>query len=342
MRKWMVLMMAVTLSSLLLLAGCGNQVVAVVNGEDITQQELDTELEMYKAGLEGQGADFSGEEGKGILEQLRQDVLKQLIDEKLLMQEVVKQGLEPTAKDIQDEIKNIKDNFKTEGEFKKFLTANGINEPQLQDVLGKQLSFQNLIEKVTKGIAVTDQEVQEYYQENKDSFTQPEERVARHILIGFEGNSLGTERSQMEAKVEATRLLEKIKQGADFVQLVKEYSEDPGSKDEGGLYTVTRGGMFAPEFEEAVFSLARGEVTKEPVKTSSGYHIIRLDEITPAREQPFDEVQAQIQADLENTHKAGKYTAYLEELHKTAKIDNKLAGQEMNKEMNKEENNAQE
>lgn len=331
MQKRIALTVMVVLAMLLLLSGCGSKVVATVNGENISQQELDKELEMYKAGLESQGADFSSKEGKEILDRLRRNVLNQMIDEKLLMQEVRDKGLEPSSKDVQEEIKKLKEQFETEGEFKKFLTANGVNEPQLTDYVKVQLAIQNLMEDVTKDVTVTGKEVEEYYQENKDSFTHPEQRKVRHILIGFEGNNMGSERSQMDAKVEAIRLLEKIKQGADFAQLVKEKSEDPGSKDNGGLYTVTRESSFAPEFIEAAFSLAEGEVTPQPVKTEFGYHIIKLDEIIPSRVQPFEEVKDQIKMNLESNRKADKFAEYVDNLRDSAKIDNKLS--------NKDENN---
>jgi len=328
MQKRLALAMVAVLALLLLLSGCGNKVVATVNGEDITQQELNKELDMYKAGLENQGADFSGKEGQEILDRLRRDVLKQLIDEKLLLQEVREKGLEPSSKEVQQEIKMIKDNFETEGQFKRFLAANGVNEPQLEDYVKKQLAIQKLVEEITADVTVTGEEVKQYYQENKDRFTEPEQRKVRHILIGFEGNDLGTERSQMDAKVEAIRLLEKIKEGADFAQLAKEKSEDPGSKDNGGLYTVTRGGGFAKEFEDAVFSLSEGQVTPEPVKTMFGYHIIKLEEIIPSRVQPFEEVRDQIKTNLEDTRKANEFTNYVENIRNKAEIDNKLSNKD--------------
>jgi len=331
MKRWTIpLMIAVVALMLLVVSGCGSKVVATVNGENITQQQLDKELEMYKSGLESQGADFSGEEGKEILDRLREDVLKQLIDEQLLLQEVKKKGLEPTSEDVQNEIKKIKENFETEGEFKKFLAANDINEPQLSDYVKKQLAVQNLVEDVTADLEVTDSEVREYYEENEEIFTRPEEREVRHILIGFEGNDMGAKRSQLEAKVEAERILQKIEQGADFAQLAEEFSEDPGTKNNGGLLTVTRGGGFVQEFEDAAFNLAKGEVTSAPVKTQYGYHIIKVEEIIPSDVQAFEEVKEQIKANLEDNRKATEFTEYMEKLRDQAKIDNKLSNKDDN------------
>lgn len=328
MKKWIILLIAATLTLLLLVAGCGGKVVATVNGENITQQELDKEVDMYKAGLENQGADFSGEEGKEIMDRLRQDVLKQLIDETLLLQQVEKRSLEPSSEEVQKEIKKIRDNFETEGEYKKFLAANGVNEPQLSDYVEKQLAVQKLVDEVTADVKVTDQEVKQYYQENEENFTQPEERKVRHILIGSEGSGMDTERSQVDAKIEAERLLQKIEQGTDFSQLAKEYSEDPGTKDNGGLLTITRGGGFVQEFEDAAFNLAEGEVSPSPVKTQYGYHIIKVEEIIPSEVQSLEAVKDQIKTSLEDTRRAGEFTDYVEDLRKEAKIDNKLSNKD--------------
>ena len=328
MKKWTILLIAAILTLSLLVAGCGGKVVATVNGENITQQELDKEVDMYKAGLENQGADFSGEEGKEIMDSLRQDVLNQLIDETLLMQEVEKRGLEASSEEVQKEIKKIKDNFETEGEYKKFLAANGVNEPQLSDYVEKQLAVQKLVDDVTADVKVTDEEVKQYYQENKENFTQPEERNVRHILITSEGSGMGSERSQMDAKIEAERLLQKIEQGTDFSQLAKEYSEDPGTKDNGGLLTITRGGGFVQEFEDAAFNLVEGEVSPSPVKTQYGYHIIKVEEIIPSEVQSLETVKDQIKTSLEDTRRAGEFTDFVENLRKEATIDNKLSNKD--------------
>lgn len=323
MRKSLFFLMVVLFAALLLLAGCGSKVVATVNGENITQQELDKQVEMYKTGLENQGANFSGREGRDVLERLRQDILKQLIDEKLLLQEVKKKGLEPSSGEVQQEIKKIKESFESEGQFKKFLAASGINEPQLEDYIKKQLAIKNLIDEVTAGVTVSADEVKQYYRENEDKFTEPEKRKARHILVEVESNKTEDERAWLDAKIKAMRLLEEVKQGADFAQLAKEKSEDQGTKD--SLLTVTRGGGFVKEFEDAVFALKEGEVTQSPVKTQFGYHIIKLEEIIPSRVQPFEEVKDQIKAELEDMRRAEKFADYMENLRKDAKIENKLS-----------------
>lgn len=79
------------------------------------------------------------------------------------------------------------------------------------------------------------------------------------------------------AKEQAEQVLQRIKNGEDFAALAKEFSEDPGSKEKGGLYEGITEGSFVPEFEQAVFSLQPGDVAPEPVKSKFGYHIIKLE-----------------------------------------------------------------
>ncbi|REJ77598.1 MAG: hypothetical protein DWQ47_14600 [Acidobacteria bacterium] len=108
-------------------------------------------------------------------------------------------------------------------------------------------------EKLSKQLQVTDEEVKKYIEEHPE-ITQDEEK-----------------------KKKAQEVLQKVNEGGDFAELAKEFSEDPGSKDNGGLYENIAKGQFAPEFEEAALKLEPGQVTPEPVKTDFGYHIIKLE-----------------------------------------------------------------
>lgn len=108
-------------------------------------------------------------------------------------------------------------------------------------------------DKLAKKLQVTEEEVQKY--------------ISEHPEIG----------NEEEKRKQAADLIKRINEGADFGELAKEFSEDPGSKDNGGLYEDISKGQFAPEFEAAALALEPGQVTKEPVKTSFGFHIIKLE-----------------------------------------------------------------
>jgi peptidyl-prolyl cis-trans isomerase C len=311
----------------LVLWGCGgNNVVASVNGEKITTQELDQNVEAMKAGLEQQGLIFEGDQGKEFEQMLRRDVLNQMIDQKLILQEAEKRGLLPTDKEVAGEIEQLKKQLGSEGEFKKFLAANGVNEPKLNDLVKQQLALNKLQEQIASGVSrPSGEEIKNYYEQNKDQFSTPEQRQVRHILIGVGDYSNGKNRTEMEAKVLALQVAEKLRSGADFAELAKQYSDDPGSKDNGGEYPpFSRGSGFVKEFEDAAFNLKEGEFTAEPVKTAFGYHIIRLDKVIPAKVQSLAEVKDDIAERIRQEAVSKKMDDFMQELRDKAKIVNNL------------------
>ncbi len=136
---------------------------------------------------------------------------------------------------------------------------------------------------------VTEEEIRRYYEEHESEFSTPEKVRARHILFRLEP-SASAEQKQ-EARKRAEEALSRIRKGEDFATLAKELSQDPGSAEQGGdLGFFERGKMVAP-FEAVAFSLEPGSVS-EPVETTFGFHIIKVEEKLPAHTRPFDEVKA--------------------------------------------------
>ncbi|WP_347489683.1 SurA N-terminal domain-containing protein [Desulfoscipio sp. XC116] len=323
------------LSLMLLLAtfvlgGCGGSgdVVATVNGESITSRELDQEVTTYKNNLTQQGYNLEGEQAKELEEMLRQQVLSQLIDRRLVMAEAERLDMMPADKEVQAEIKKIKEQLGSEGEFKKFLAANGINEPKLDDFMKEQLAANKLYEKISAEVSEpTEDEIKDYFAENGAQYSDPEQRQVSHILIGVGEYSNGKNRTDVDAKVLALQVVNKVASGADFGELAKQYSDDTGSKDNSGQYPpFSKGSGFAEEFENAAFDLQEsGQYTAEPVKTSFGYHIIRLDKIIPAKTHTLNEVKDQIATSLHSEKVNRKVGEYIQDLRDKADVVNKLA-----------------
>ncbi|NIA08792.1 MAG: hypothetical protein GWP10_03260 [Nitrospiraceae bacterium] len=138
---------------------------------------------------------------------------------------------------------------------------------------------------------VTDQEVKAYYQDHKNEYKVKERRRARHILLKVPRNA--DKKKVKEIQKKAEKIYKKIKKGGSFAALAKKYSEDPGSAKKGGdLGFFTRGMMIKP-FEDAVFSMKPGEVSR-PIRSPFGWHIIKLEKIEPARLKPLAEVKNSI------------------------------------------------
>jgi len=140
-------------------------------------------------------------------------------------------------------------------------------------------------------VDVTDQALKEYYETVKDRFQTQERRRASHILITAEN---GLDDAAAEKK--AADLAAQAKAGANFAELAQKNSKDPGSAQKGGdVGWLERGTMLGP-FEDALFSMAKGEI-RGPIKTQFGYHILRLDEIDPGHVKTFEEARAELESE---------------------------------------------
>ncbi len=144
-------------------------------------------------------------------------------------------------------------------------------------------------------VAVTDRDIELYYQDHREEFRQEEEACASHILVKVKAGDTGEGHPDAEAKPIAQGLLDQVKAGADFAALAKKSSEDQGSAQNGGDLGCFPPGRMVPEFDDAVFALEPGQ-TSDLVKTSFGYHIIRLASKREPTVQPLAQVKERIRA----------------------------------------------
>ena len=181
-------------------------------------------------------------------------------------------------------------------------------------VLAREFIQRNLENKVT----VTDEEIKKYYQEHKDEFKAEESVKARHILIRVPEGADAKAWKDAEKKAEMIR--QKLLKGEDFAKLAKEYSEDPGSKNRGGDLGYFSKGRMIPEFEKAAFSLKKGEISR-PVKTSFGYHIIKVEDKKAAGQLKLDEVKDEIRKRLIQEKERKLQEEVLSRLKKRYKVE---------------------
>lgn len=126
-----------------------------------------------------------------------------------------------------------------------------------------------------------------YATEKAARFSKPEQRTPRHILIRVDDDT-----SEEQAREKLENIASQLAGGAEFSDLAKQDSEDPGSKDEGGLLDPVTRGMLDPAFEDALFAMEEGEVSP-PVRTDFGWHLIRLEAVTPSSVLPLDDPTVQ-------------------------------------------------
>ncbi|MHB0912160.1 MAG: peptidylprolyl isomerase [Armatimonadota bacterium] len=220
------------------------KVAATVNGTPITQAALDAAV-----------ADWYSPMG-----------LEELIVTRLVGEEAKKAGVVVTEADVKARMQQFVERSKARGmSFEESVLRSGRTISYAYAMIKMQLQAEEVLKKQIK---ITDQDIDNA-------------RRARHILIQYEGNPTSPEeQAQMEQKAEeqVKKIAEEIQNGLPFEEAAKKYSEDPGSKADGGDLGWFGRGFTVPEFENVAFGLEPGKIS-EPIKTSYGYHIIRVDAI---------------------------------------------------------------
>lgn len=168
------------------------------------------------------------------------------------------------------------------------------------------------VEDLAKSIKVTDEQLQTYYKDHPEKIQLPEKRNVRHILIMSPQEADTSAAESAKTKIEG--FLAQIKQGADFAELAKANSEDPGSADRGGELGFFQRGDMVPEFEAAAFSLTKAGDLSEVVKTSYGYHLLQLVAVEAAKTPSFVEVKELLAQELKYELALKEYNAKLEQL----------------------------
>ncbi len=181
------------------------------------------------------------------------------------------------------------------------------------------------------GITIRDEDVTDFYESNQGKFHVRKNFKASHILFRLnstpgtdEETKKKNEEAEEEAKKKADDLLKKIKEGADFAEMAKEHSDDTASGANGGDLGQFSQGTMVPEFEAALDNMKAGEVSG-PVKTTFGYHLIKLKEVNEARVKPLDEVKEQVVKDLKLRKGKLRIQRALKKIRAAAESNNDLA-----------------
>lgn len=221
----------------------------------------------------------------------KEKLLENMLKEKILVQRAREIGLEEDE-NVSSQIKAAIEQIKKERE--EMIKIN--TQQPLIDAAAKVEIYDK--------VKLTEEEIAEYYKENKEDFIKEEEYHLRHILV--------------ETQEEAEVILGKIRGGADFAELAKERSLGPSGEKGGDLGFITRGRTIKP-FEDAAFALKPGDIS-EVVKTEFGYHIIKLEEISPKRQKTLEESSIEIEYILLPGKQQDDFTNWLSSLRDEANI----------------------
>ncbi len=294
----------------------GEEKAATVNGEVITQAELDREIKniAYRMPQNMQGAPP--------MTDLREKALENLISRQLLLETSRKAGVKIEDAAVEEKLQNAIQSFPDKKTFEAVLKRENVTEGELKLEIRSNLAIQKYMEDEVKSkIEVSKEEVGEFYEKNPLLFKHPEMVKASHILIKTGEKEDDAKKAEARKKIEEVE--KQVKEGKDFAELAKTYSECPSKENGGDLGFFRRGQMVKP-FEDVAFSLKPGEVSSI-VETQFGYHLIKVSEAKPEGTYPLEEVEPKIKEDLSNRKIQEMVAKKLDELKANAKIEKFVA-----------------
>ncbi|MFN8577212.1 MAG: peptidylprolyl isomerase [Candidatus Sericytochromatia bacterium] len=288
----------------------GKNYIASINGTRfITAKEFREKIGSVQGQYAMQmGVDYKGEKGKESYNQLKNQLMQELILTKLMLGNAEQEKIVVTDEMVNQEIKKIKaQNFQNNDlAFKKAMKKNNIKEEALTDILKEKMILQKYVEKLMNdNVKVSEKDLKDAYNTRKVDFTEKESVEASHILV--------------KSEAEAKKIYDEVKSGKDFSELAKKYSQDPGSKNNGGSLGYFSKGQMVPEFEKSAFSLKVGEIS-QPVKTSFGYHILKKTGYKPEHTMPFEVVKPNLEQQVKAEKQRDFFTKWREKSLKEADV----------------------
>jgi len=266
-------------------------IIVKVNGEIITQEEIDKVFNQVT------------QQNPLVT---KDQILNQTIVKYLLLSEAKNQKISVTDEEIKSYIENLKNTLQQE--IEPLLEQIGVTMEEFERQVKEQLMVTKLL--ITKtaieDITITEADLKEFYENNKNELITPERVSASHILV--------------ETEAEAKEILEALEDGDDFGELAAEKSIDPSAKTNKGDLGFFQRGQMVPAFEDVAFSLEEGKIS-DPVKSDFGYHIIKVQEKEEEKILSFDEVKEDIRNVLMEQKRLEKSNAYFQDLMEKATIE---------------------
>jgi len=246
-------------------------------------------------------------------EQIRQIVIsnaERLAEQKLLLNAAEDAGFSVSDSELDSNLTQRYQRYGGVDKYKQQLESSGINYEVMREDLRQGLVIRNFLEKdIADPEKITDEDVQNYFEEN---YSGDRKATVQHILLMTQGKS-DAEKDEIRKKTED--ILAQAKSGKDFGELAQTHSEDPGSKDRGGLYEDFERGTMVKPFEDAAFNLPIGSIS-DIVETRYGYHIIKVIDRKKG-DETLDQVRKKILAEL----KKQKVDNFIKDIRESAGIE---------------------
>ncbi len=286
-----------------------SKVLAEVNGEAITQGDLDIAIEKQLP-----RAFYHKEVSQEKIKEIEKTAFEDIINEMLFSQEAKAQGIKAEKSEVKARFEKIEKQYPSKKEFKEALKKYKVSKGDIEDRLKKDLLIEKLIEKETKTV-LTDKELEDYYNKNTEKFREPEAVGIRDIFIKYNMSEVDFRK---KAEERAKDVMAKLKAGKDFAEMASIHSDDI-SKAKGGDVGFIHKDSFAPEIEGIAFSLKIGQMSS-PIATEYGYHIIKVEGKKPSRQILLAETKEKLRGELTSSYQAKKKEELIKRLRHNAKI----------------------
>lgn len=295
-----------------------NAIAAIVNDEIVTLSEVDREAQPVIREAEKKSALDNDARSK-----IRRAALEHLVDKKLVDQKIKELNIKVTDEEIRQAIDDVKkqNNMTSQDALVSALASQGLTFEQYRSQLKEQIEKLKLVSmEVRAKIQVGESEMREYYEANRAKYSEDETFRARHIF--FRTNEKAPADDIKRTMNTALMVLAEAKSGKDFAELAKSYSEDPAARKDGGDLGTFKKGDMMPELEAAILAMKPGDVS-ELVYTTSGFHIIKLEERTTGKMKSFDSVKGEIEETLYRKKSEERFSQWAKELRSKANIEMK-------------------
>ncbi len=281
-----------------------DRIVAIVNDDIITLSDFNK----YIVSLPKQTVEIN-----------KDQALNDLVEQMILTQEAAKLGITVTDAEIDRSIENVKGRLDMSDEqMNEMLNKQNLTTEQFRNQWRLQILSGKLVSTLVKGrIAVTDEEIKDLYKQYYGEIENADEVEIAHILISFDASE------EQQALQKANKVAELAKSGSNFSKLVSEYSDDTFSKDKEGVLGYFNKGELVSELEDVVSVTEVGK-TSGPVKTISGFHIIKVLDRNTLDESSVDQYREQLRQEIYKQKVTEELEKYIAGIRENAYIEIKL------------------
>jgi peptidyl-prolyl cis-trans isomerase C len=287
--------------------------IAQVNDTVLLRQDLDREMKLVSLKLARQGRPMDDAQ----LKRYEGNIRETLINRTLLLQQSKSMQIAVNDSKVAKAHNEFKAAFKTEAAYQQALNEMGFTEEMLKKQIRDGLTIKTLIDKeVVQKIALSEETVRAFYDDNPNLFQRPEQVKASHILVKVPKNANEAQKGEALAAIQALKA--RIDNGENFATLAMEHSDGPSKVKGGDLGFFGREQMVKP-FSDAAFALQPGEVS-DVVQTQFGYHLIRQTERRAEQTMAYNDVKDAIATRLRQEQEGKKIESYLDQLKEHADI----------------------